>query len=458
MSWNDITAWAPQAARRLDYSAPGSVLLEGDCRSLLTSLPSASIDCVITSPPYGDQKDYGSPGEMGAGPATQFREELRGLLSELHRVCKEGAAFWLVLDSIKRNGADVPLPWEAASLATEVGWSLQDSVVWDKGKNLPWSHAGHLRGVCEHVLLFSKGKLRRFDIDGARESDHLSSYWVKYPERYHPAGKAPSDLWHFPIPVQGSWSGRSIRHLCPFPIGLVGRMLALTTAPGEVVLDPFAGSGSVIATASFLDRHGVGIELSRAYFNAFGKSGARDILDAAKHELRRNHGHGRNSLAVMIPQLRANKVAKTLFGQLSRSDRLQEEVTRQLLCFVVDARKTRGRNSHMVARISALLSSKKHIALVDREARALLAIPPLSKFGIEVSFQAAAISTQAVSETLKTSAHWHEYTSGRFNEFSRRLSTAQATDYIISLRGPRASRVPPIVSNLALRVLPTQSD
>jgi DNA modification methylase len=434
--------------------------VNGDCRLLVRGIPSGSVGCVITSPPYGDQKDYGSEGEMGAGSNEDFRRELKDLFAELHRVCREGAAFWLVVDSIKRKGRDLPLPWEAVSLAHDTGWDLQDSIVWDKGKNLPWSHIGHFRGVCEHVLLFSKGKLATFDIDGSRDLDHLSSYWVKYPERYHPAGKAPSDLWHFPIPVQGSWSSKAVRHLCPFPVGLVARMLTLTTIPGDIVLDPFAGSGSVLAVSSELDRHALGVELSRDYFDLYRESGAKHLVSAAQEELPNPTSAGRYSLGNLIPKLRANKVAKTLYAQLSRPDRLPQSVLDGIQAFIVEATIHSGKNPRTDVRVTAITSRAEHIERITSAARDVIRIAPLSKFGVEIDFRALELTRHNITTLLPTSAgkSWYEYSAGRFNIYRRAFDRDEANAFLHLLPTDRSSRIPPILSNLNLRVQPATAD
>src|SRR2546421_261661 len=134
------------------------------------------------------------------------------------------------------SGRTLLLPWEIIRSAQEGGWTFEDLVIWDKGRSLPWTHKGHFRGVFEYILLFGKSKLTHFEIGRARETDDLSPYWVKYPERYNPNGKSPSDIWHFPIPVQGSWSRNGIRHFCPFPLSMVARMISLTAPVSGVVL------------------------------------------------------------------------------------------------------------------------------------------------------------------------------------------------------------------------------
>ena len=298
-------------------------LLNADARTALSNLPDASVACIITSPPYAGLKDYGSSDQIGYGQDREgeYFPDLQNILRELLRVAKPGAALWMVLDTLKESGKTVPLPWEVITRATEVGWTFHDLVVWDKGKSLPWSNHGRFRGVCEYILLLGKGKLANFNIDAARDADHLSPYWVKYPERYHPDGKAPSDLWHFPIPTQGSWSKGQIRHFCPFPVALIARMLSISTNVGDIVLDPFSGTGSVITVASYMKRCGIGTELNTAFVEDFDKIGYQALMNLANVELSQAGVHG-NSLRVIIIDLRMLKYAKTLFLEISRGDRL----------------------------------------------------------------------------------------------------------------------------------------
>ena len=219
-------------------------LFAADCREFLKSVPAESVDCVITSPPYGEMKNYGSSIQIGFGQRTteEYLPDLQQVFTELYRVSAKGAALWVVLDTWKSNGDTIPLPWEVSARARASGWSFHDFIVWDKGRSLPWSHRGRFRGVCEYILLLGKGRLKTFNLRAVRETSDLAAYWVKYPERYHPDGKAPSDLWHFQIPTQGSWAPSARRHFCPFPTGLVERMVEISSNEGEIVLDPFAGN------------------------------------------------------------------------------------------------------------------------------------------------------------------------------------------------------------------------
>ncbi|CAN5552768.1 hypothetical protein BH10ACI1_BH10ACI1_28300 [soil metagenome] len=305
--WSNLKSGVSEIDKKAIYKEK-SVLLCADSRTALSKFPENSISCIITSPPYGDLKNYGSDNQIGFGQnwENEYLPDLELIFSESYKICKSGAAMWVVLDMIKEGGEMIPLPWEVITRARSAGWTFHDLVIWDKGKSLPWSGKGKFRGVCEYILLLGKGKLGKFNLDAVRDSENLSSYWVKYPERYHPDGKAPSDLWHFPIPNQGSWSKKQSRHYCPFPVGLVARMIAISTTPGDIVLDPFAGTGSVSTIADYLDRFGVGIEINSSFTKDFKDFGFDAIMEKAEIELP-NKNTTNNSLRETIIKLRMQK-------------------------------------------------------------------------------------------------------------------------------------------------------
>ena len=83
----------------------------------------------------------------------------------------------------------------------------------------------------------------------------------------------PTNVWEYAIPVQGKWSVNSLRHFNPLPTKMIETILLLTTDVNDIVFDPFAGSGSVLAVANFLKRRWFGFELNLHYCNLFRNKG-----------------------------------------------------------------------------------------------------------------------------------------------------------------------------------------
>lgn len=451
---------------RAEYDAEGyrtiglsenCLIIEGDSRSALQLIPDESISCLITSPPYSNQKNYGSDGELGASDTTHtdFMQGLNRVLAELYRCARDGAAMWMVVDTIKRAGRSIPLPWEVIEGAGKVGWTFQDVVVWDKGKSLPWSHAGHFRGVCEFVLLFSKGRFRHFSLDNVRETAFLSSYWVKYPERYNPMGKAPSDLWHFPIPVQGSWSKSGIRHFCPFPPEMVARMIDITTVPGDTVLDPFAGTCTVPAVAAALGRKGIGVEINSTFVSEFQKAGNDAITTSLQSNSHSNQGPN-NSLAELILGLRILKLPRSLFVGLSRPDRFGADAGNLIAGMVVRASSPLAHpRSGPKAALRILVRDSAAKEMLDEHVQLLMTVPPISKFGItvDVKIVAPAAWTRGVGGGADK-GEWYRYDNGVFNAFKKVIPSEEILTAIRELEHSQVKKYPPVFSNLGLNVTP----
>lgn len=421
-------------------------ILEGDCRDVLEKFADESIDCVVTSPPYVDLKDYGVQGQIGYGQKTQeeYYAALEGAFREVYRVCKTGASFWLIVDNVKVSGRLLPLPWVLSKIAEDCGFRLQDIVVWDKGKSLPWSHKGRFRSRSEHIFLLSKGELARFDINSVREQDELSPYWVRYPERYHPLGVAPSDIWHFPIPVQGSWKENAGRHFCPLPPRLVKRMLTISTKKNSVVLDPFSGIGTVPLVASELGRRGVGIEINRAYIEESYEQAAESVRQEMNNVV--NVG-SRAAVAEIIAKLRVHKFAKVLFEKYEFRQSEVPGLPKALGVVVSDYRSLVADSESAPwasCSIEIVVAKNSKSEEVSKELNAIAVARPLSKFGVSVR----------VGEVTNLRAYCNDevfvYSLGNFYHYMRRPRCSMAR--VIEEQLQRENVTARIFSTLSLRL------
>lgn len=255
-------------------------MIQSDARDLRTlGIREGSVDCIVTSPPYWDLKRYATEGherEIGHAERTyrEYVEAVGAVLKDCLALAKPDGVLWLVADTLRGRGAkqgqQIPLPFDLAEEAERHGWHLQETIVWVKNKTLPYSGEGKLRNLLEYVLFFTRS--RRFKHFPHRFSErHLpEAEWISgWPERYHPLGRRPSNVWHIPIPTQGMWSHSERLHFCPFPQELVARCIGLTTDKGDLVLDPFAGVGTVPAQAVAMGRRGIGVELNPENVRAF---------------------------------------------------------------------------------------------------------------------------------------------------------------------------------------------
>lgn len=280
-------------------------------KTVLTSqFPNADkenlVDVTVTSPPYADKKNYEADEEaqIGFGQSyDEYLEDLRSVYRQVYDVTKDTGTLWVVVNTIKKNKRMVNIPFDIADVcenlrgvercekcgdrlvndretgglyceqcgwsydALDDSWRLQEVVVWDKERARPWSRKGQFRNVFEYILCFSKTTDFKFDLDSIRiaDPDEFKQWWVSYPERYNPRGKVPDNIWEMVTPTQGSWGDGNIDHPAPFPPEMVERIVNLTTDEGDVVLDPFAGSGTVLAQSEAMGRNPIGVELSEVY-------------------------------------------------------------------------------------------------------------------------------------------------------------------------------------------------
>lgn len=308
----------------------------GDARDLsVLGLERGSVRCTITSPPYWDLKQYADDDarEIGRGQSKQdYLLDVRAVLEQLLEVSREDGVLWLVADTLRNRSEKVaglaeimPLPFELAEVAREVGWRFQDIVIWKKNKTLPYSGQGKLRNLIEYVLFFTR--TGEFLHRPYRCSDrHLpGAEWLAgWPERYHPLGKRPSNVWDFDLDTQGMWNHAAGRHACPFPRELVAQCIALTTDKGDTVLDPFAGIGTVVAQAIAMGRNGIGLELSADnvatyHDHVLPDFQARWEADSARRRLERSDQLAEAQLIMRLRLLKAGKEMLRAIQRLANS-------------------------------------------------------------------------------------------------------------------------------------------
>lgn len=416
------------------HSNESSIFIYGDSRDLMRSISDDSVDCIITSPPYMDVKNYGGVNQIGyKQDYKDYMSDMNKIFLDLFRVAKEGCAFWLIVDNVKRSEGLIMLPFELAKLAESAGWKIHDLITWDKGKSLPWGHSGKLRGVSEQIILLGKGNLKTFNLDAVREISDLSHYWIKYPERYSPVGKSPSNLWHFPIPVQGSWAAKELRHACPFPEELVRRCLLLTTLEGDMVLDPFAGSGMVLSTSIKNNRKAIALDSSRQYFDSF----KYEVIDKKSKE-----NIDEEKFANLIMSLRKSKAPIELFKQLSRPDELNGFVSDNLRCIFLESK------SEKEIEIFFLVEDNECIEKIQNKSDEIIKRAPLSKFGLNIKVKVLS-STKNLQESMDLYKELYEYNNGKFYKTPK---THREFDLIKFLKSHVAGKYPTVVSNVNNKV------
>ena len=294
----------------------------GDSRCLLEILPEGvQVQTTITSPPYFDMKDYGVEGQVGFGQKyEEYLEDLQEIFAQIYTVTKDDGTLWIVIDTFKRDHAVVTLPFDLVQKLNSVGWKLQEIIIWKKDKTVPWSSKGFMQRKFEYVLFFSKQNNYKTNKDQVRiyDTQQLKKWWVKYPERYNPKGKALDEIWEFPIPVQGSWGTEYIRHFCPLPKEMVATMISISTDEEDVVFDPFAGSGAVMSQSAYMKRTYLGIEINPQYINMFEAYLKSTIESGKKEYYSYMNTMDQVAFETTIQNLRALKYGRILLNNIEK--------------------------------------------------------------------------------------------------------------------------------------------
>ena len=327
--------------------------------------------------------------------------DLRHVFELCRDVSTHDSTMWLVVGAVRRQGRLVQLPEKLTSLAAEVGWIPREQITWAKGKSLPWARAGEFRDVTEQAILLSKSDTFLFDDTELLSPDPTSPWWRRYPERYSPKGRRPTNLWHIQIPTQGSWK-EGPSHLCPFPHELTFRMISLTSQPGDLVLDPFAGVGSVPAMADVMGRLGFGLELAQRYVDRFPETVKQTrawFIDKKREIDSANLRH--KVFYDTIVELRLLKFGN-LLGRYLTANGYQVEWIH------VTKTRLRAEKQHkiVVAKFDVRVSD---VALQNETLQFLNSVStkrPLSKFGVQPVFH--------VSDRERHSSPRHWYEGGKF--------------------------------------------
>jgi adenine-specific DNA-methyltransferase len=255
------TPRAPTRVAPIFSDTGAATLFEGDCLDLLRSMPDASTQLVVTSPPYNLGKAYEKRGALEKYLAWQGT-----VIDECVRVLSpRGSICWQVGNYVNA-GEIVPLDIALYPAFMKHGLKLRNRIVWHFEHGLHCSN--RLSGRHETILWFTKGDDYTFNLDAIRVPQ-------KYPGKKHfkgpnagklsgnPLGKNPGDVWILPN-VKNNHVEKTI-HPCQFPVELVERLILSLTEVGDLVLDPFAGSGTSIAAALKNARRGCGAELMPEY-------------------------------------------------------------------------------------------------------------------------------------------------------------------------------------------------
>ncbi len=227
-------------------------IILGDAREVLVRLPDNCVHLVVTSPPYNVGKEYDE--DLTLGEYLDFIEEV---MHEVYRVLVWGGRVCFNVANLGRRPY-IPLHAYLVERFERIGFLMRGEIIWDKGEAVSgastawgsWCSAANpiLRDQHEYIIVMSKGSFRR--VARGRKSTITRDEFLEFTR----------SVWRFPPE-----SAKRVGHPAPFPEELPYRCIQLYTFEGDVVLDPFVGSGTTCVAAARTNRHFIGIDVNEKY-------------------------------------------------------------------------------------------------------------------------------------------------------------------------------------------------
>ncbi len=293
----------------------------GDARSVLTAIPSASVDLVVTSPPYADRRSR----TYGGIKPDEYVAWFLPMAEQLHRILKPTGSFVLNIKEIVVDGERHTYVLELILHMRKRGWFWTEEYAWHKRNCYPGKWPNRFRDAWERCLHFTKSKkfsmyqeavmvpmgdwrharLRNLSqTDKIRDNSHVNSGFGKNVSNWVGRELAyPTNVLHLATECGNK------NHSAAFPLSLPSWFIKLFTRRGDVVLDPFLGSGTTALAARDLGRQYIGIDINA------------EFCEIARQRLRGNQAENKKNRA-KYPSRRvggARQRVPSLFLQTSNS-------------------------------------------------------------------------------------------------------------------------------------------
>lgn len=241
----------------------------GDCTEIMRTLPDKSIDLVFADPPFNIGIKYDVHNDNM--PYEEYYNWSEKWIRETHRLLNNNGAIYIAIGD--EFAAEINI------ILKRTGFYFRNWIVWyytfgqNQRKKFNRAHT--------HILYFTKNRERfTFNDRGIRVPS--ARQLIYKDKRANPIGKIPDDVWQFSR-ICGTFKERLGKHPCQMPEFLLERIISVSSNEGDIVLDPFGGTGTTAAVAKKLKRHFVTMEISEDYYNLILKR-----LDGKVAEIKRN--------------------------------------------------------------------------------------------------------------------------------------------------------------------------
>ena len=239
---------------QLPYFKYDDILIYHDDILKLLDIPESSVDLIVTSPPYNVDIHYNSHADNLT--YEDYLDFSKKWLKKCFDLTKDDGRFCLNIPLDKNRGGQQSVYADITKIAKDVGWKYHSTIIWNEGnisRRTAWgsfmsASAPYIIAPVEVILILYKKNWKK--ISGSQESDITKKEFLEW----------TNGVWSF-----SGESKKKIGHPAPFPIELPRRCIKLFSYIGDVVLDPFLGSGTTLIAAYLNKRKGIGVEIDKDY-------------------------------------------------------------------------------------------------------------------------------------------------------------------------------------------------
>lgn len=253
------------------YRVRDCIFSIADCVETMVQMPEGIVNTIVTSPPYNLDKSYGKYDDNRS--FSEWEELIERVAKEAYRVLASNGSFFLNVSPVPESKTKEIIPLDAIAyfIFKRQGFFLRNEIVWHF--NNMQNCTNRLSGRWEAILWFVKDiKNYKFNLDDIR-----IPYITKNDKRLvGGSGRNPTDTWNYDMPESDFWYFDRVNnmtknklgiseHPCIYPTPMIERIIKMSTDKGDVVFDPFLGSGTTLVAAQNLGRVGLGTELDEKF-------------------------------------------------------------------------------------------------------------------------------------------------------------------------------------------------
>ena len=231
----------------------------------MDNIKDCSVDMVVTSPPYWDLKDYYKENQIGKESYDRYSNRMYTVWEQCFNKLKDDGSIWININIRTRKGNPILLPKLFIEQCKKIGFIYRGIMIWHKSSGIPTS-ARNLSDHHEYVLIFTKSEKSKIDIKTFNKYNDYKNSDISHKLFWNINRKAGS-------------VGKNTIHPAIFPTELINRIIEVSTVKGELVVDPFLGSGTSLIASLNNHRSFIGYEFNEGFKDLMDDRFKNEIIE-----------------------------------------------------------------------------------------------------------------------------------------------------------------------------------